>query len=49
MRDIKLWGIDSEGTEKEYSFGGFKGQRVILYFYPKDNTSGCMQVACEIT
>ena len=25
----------------------FKGQKVILYFYPKDNTSGCTQEACD--
>ena len=26
---------------KEVSLHDFKGQKVILYFYPKDNTSGC--------
>ena len=25
----------------------FQGQKVILYFYPKDNTSGCTQEACD--
>ena len=24
----------------------FKGKRIILYFYPKDNTSGCTKQAC---
>ena len=24
----------------------YRGQRVILYFYPKDNTSGCTRQAC---
>jgi thioredoxin-dependent peroxiredoxin len=24
-----------------------RGQRVVLYFYPKDNTTGCTQEACE--
>jgi peroxiredoxin Q/BCP len=24
----------------------FKGKKVILYFYPKDNTSGCTKEAC---
>ena len=24
----------------------YRGQRVILYFYPKDNTSGCTKQAC---
>jgi peroxiredoxin Q/BCP len=28
--------------------GELKGKRVILYFYPKDNTSGCTTQACEL-
>ena len=47
MKDIKLKGIDIDGIEKEYSLNDFKGQKVILYFYPKDNTSGCTQEACD--
>ena len=47
MNDIKLQGLDAEGNEKEFSLNDFKGQRVILYFYPKDNTSGCTQEACD--
>ena len=47
MKEIKLQGIDANGAEKEYSLNDFKGQRVILYFYPKDNTSGCTQEACD--
>lgn len=47
MNNIKLQGIDVEGIEKEYSLNDFKGQKVILYFYPKDNTSGCTQEACD--
>ena len=27
----------------------FKGQNVILYFYPKDDTSGCTREACDFT
>lgn len=30
---------DAEGNER--SLSDFKGKNVILYFYPKDNTSGC--------
>jgi len=30
---------DSQG--KEVSLSNFKGKKIILYFYPKDNTSGC--------
>lgn len=47
MNDIKLTGLDIEGNEKEFSVSDFKGKRVILYFYPKDNTSGCTQEACD--
>ena len=47
MNDIKLQGIDVDEIEKEYSLNDFKGQKVILYFYPKDNTSGCTQEACD--
>lgn len=47
MNDIKLQGLNAEGNEKGFSFNDFKGQRVILYFYPKDNTSGCTQEACD--
>lgn len=27
--------------DQTYSIEDFKGQKVVLYFYPKDNTSGC--------
>ena len=47
MKEIKLQGIDVDGIEKEYSLNNFKGQKVILYFYPKDNTPGCTQEACD--
>ena len=32
---------------KEHSLEDYKGQKVILYFYPKDNTSGCTKQACS--
>ena len=47
MNNTKLQGINIDGIEKEYSLNDFKGQKVILYFYPKDNTSGCTQEACD--
>lgn len=47
MENITLQGLDLEGNEKQYSLKEFKGQKVILYFYPKDNTSGCTQEACD--
>ena len=47
MNNINIQGINIDGIEKEYSLNDFKGQKVILYFYPKDNTSGCTQEACD--
>lgn len=37
--------LDDQG--KEVSLKDFEGQKVILYFYPKDDTSGCTKEACE--
>lgn len=45
--DIKLSGIDENGVEKEYNIKDFVNETTILYFYPKDNTSGCTQEACD--
>lgn len=45
--DIKLSGIDENGVEKEYNIKDFVDETTILYFYPKDNTSGCTQEACD--
>ena len=35
---------DAEG--KIYSLADLKGQRLVLYFYPRDNTPGCTKQAC---
>lgn len=32
---------------KVVSLDSFKGKNVVLYFYPKDNTSGCTTEACN--
>ena len=32
---------------KNYSLKDFKGKKLILYFYPKDMTSGCTTEACD--
>lgn len=31
----------------DVTLSSFRGQTTILYFYPKDNTSGCTQQACD--
>ena len=35
---------DHNGTMVTLS--GFRGKKVVLYFYPKDNTPGCTRQAC---
>ena len=35
--------------DKEVSLKGNKGEWIVLYFYPKDNTSGCTKEACDFT
>ncbi len=35
--------LDSEGNS--ISLSQYRGQRVVLYFYPRDNTSGCTKEA----
>jgi len=32
---------------KTVSLTDFKGKNIVLYFYPKDNTSGCTKEACN--
>ena len=36
-----------DSFEKEVSLKSFIGKRVIIYFYPKDNTPGCTKEACN--
>ncbi|MFL2990673.1 MAG: thioredoxin-dependent thiol peroxidase [Cytophagales bacterium] len=38
--------IDQNG--KSFSLDKFKNQKIVLYFYPKDNTSGCTAQACDL-
>ena len=41
--DFTLMGSDGQ----EHKLSDFRGQKVILYFYPKDNTPGCTTQACD--
>ena len=41
--DFTLPNQDGESVQ----LSSFKGQRVILYFYPKDDTPGCTKEACN--
>lgn len=35
-----------DGDGNTVSLSSLKGQRVVLYFYPRDNTPGCTKEAC---
>ena len=41
--DFTLMGSDG----KEHRLSDYRGKKVILYFYPKDNTPGCTTEACD--
>ncbi|MBA3677002.1 MAG: peroxiredoxin [Sphingosinicella sp.] len=43
--DVKLEGMEG----KPVSPADFKGQKLVLYFYPKDDTSGCTREAQDFT
>lgn len=34
--------------DRAVSLSDFRGRRVVLYFYPKDDTSGCTAQACAL-
>ena len=36
--------LDSEG--REHKLSDYFGKKIVLYFYPKDNTPGCTRQAC---
>ncbi|MFZ4549598.1 MAG: thioredoxin-dependent thiol peroxidase [Bacteroidales bacterium] len=38
--------IDQHGTEMSLNL--LKGKKIVLYFYPKDNTPGCTVEACNL-
>ncbi len=42
----EVLGIDANGREIKLS--DYAGRKVVLYFYPKDNTSGCTAEACSL-
>ncbi len=41
-----LLGLDQDG--KEVRLSDYAGRKIVLYFYPKDNTSGCTAQACSL-
>jgi len=47
--DFCLTGIDEAGQEREFCLQDLLKQekQIVLYFYPRDNTPGCTQEACD--
>jgi len=46
MKAPSFEGIDQDG--KMIRSGDFAGKKIVLYFYPKDNTPGCTAEACDL-
>ena len=42
----EILGIDQDGREIKAS--DYKGRKIVLYSYPKANTSGCTAEACSL-
>ena len=42
----EVLGVNENGDEIKVS--DYKGKKIALYFYPKDNTSGCTAQACSL-
>lgn len=42
----QLLGVDARGEQVKRS--NFPGMKLIVYFYPKDNTPGCTAEACSL-
>ena len=42
----EILGKDEQGRDIRLS--DYKGRKLVLYFYPKDNTSGCSAEACSL-
>lgn len=48
IEGIKAPDFSLEGSDgKIHKLSDYSGQKVVLYFYPKDNTPGCTKEACS--
>lgn len=47
--EFELQGISPKGNEQLFSLKNLlkENKQIVLYFYPKDNTPGCTQEACD--
>lgn len=42
----EVLGVNQDGNE--IRLADYAGKKIVLYFYPKDNTSGCTAQACNL-
>ena len=42
----EIFGLNENGEEIRLS--NYQGKKIVLYFYPKDSTSGCTAQACNL-
>ena len=46
-KTMLLQAIDKNGKPFEFNEDNLPNKKTVLYFYPKDNTSGCTKEACD--
>ena len=46
--DFELDAVGRDGEPERVRLSDLRGQSVVLYFYPKDDTPGCTKQACGI-
>ena len=46
MKAPEFMGVNQEG--KEVSLSNFSGKKLVLFFYPKDDTPGCTSESCNL-
>ena len=47
IREMALDFTAETDSGEQLTLSSLRGKKVVLYFYPKDNTSGCTKEACE--
>ena len=41
--------LGTDATGRQVTAKDFAGKKIVIYFYPKDNTPGCTAEACSLT
>ncbi|MEI6886692.1 MAG: peroxiredoxin [bacterium] len=48
IKDFGILKVVDSKSEREIEINDFKGKTTVLYFYPKDQTPGCVKEACSV-